>query len=176
MAGEASQGVGSSRAPFVAAVAVVTLAALGVMAWLLLGKPRGEFDPGFDPFGDVVFVDSEADRAARMILHGAERARRNGMPETALRFYDDVDLRFSHTDVYAQACGIIWDEMAKCHQALGRGGEAAARFAAGRKALQDRWVKLKAGPRAKSDLEAFLKELPPDDGRRPQVEEWLKSS
>jgi hypothetical protein len=164
---------GPSKAPFVVALIVLVLAAVALLGWWLRGSSRAPFDPGFDPFGDIVFPDTEADRAARMILHGAERAYRGGLPETALRFYEDVDLRFSHTEVYAQACGLIWEEMTKCHVALGAGAEAAPRYIAARKALHERWLKLKAGPRTKADVEAFLKDLPPDDGRRPQVEAWV---
>ena len=163
-----------SKTPFLVALLVMGLGAAGVLSWMFFRSPRIPFDPGFDPFGDIVFPDSEEDQQARMILHGAERAYRGGLPETALRFYEDVDLRFSHTAAYAQACAVIWEEMAKCHQAVGAGAEAAPRYIAARRALHERWLKLKAGPASKADLEAFFKDLPPDDGRRPAVEALLK--
>ena len=158
---------------FVVALAVAAALALGAIALMLLRKAPPLEDVGPHPFGDPAIATTEADTAALKILNGAEKASKRKMPETALRFYDDVDLRYSHTNVYAEYRTVIWEEMAKCHAALGRGGDAAARFIAGRKALHERWLKLKAGPRAKPELEAFLRELPLDDGRRPQVESWL---
>lgn len=162
-----------SKAPFVAALLVLGAGAAALLGWMFLRASKAPFDPGFDPFGTITFPDSEEDQQARMILHGAERAYRGGLPETALRFYEDVDLRFSHTAAYAQACEVIWEEMARCHKALGAGAEAAPRYIAARRALHRRWQTLKAGPASKADLEAFLKDLPRDDGRRPRVEALL---
>jgi hypothetical protein len=158
---------------FVVALAAAVAIALGATLFVLFRKAPPLEDVGPHPFGDPTVATTEADRAALLILNGAERASKRKMPETALRFYDDVDLRFSHTNVYAEYRTVIWEEMAKCHAALGRGGDAAARFIEGRKALHERWLKLKAGPRTKPELEAFLRELPLEDGRRPQVESWL---
>lgn len=148
--------------------------ALGAVAFLLLRQAPPTLDSSGDhPFGDPAVATTEADRAALLILNGAEKASKRKMPETALRFYEDVDLRFSHTNVYARYRQEIWDEMMKCHAALGAGAEAAPRFIAGRKALHERWLKLNAGPREKAEVEAFLRDLPPGDGRRPQVESWI---
>jgi hypothetical protein len=159
---------------FVFTVAACALVAFGAVAFVLLRKAQPTLENELDhPFGDPTVATTEADRAALLILNGAEKASKRRMPETAIRFYEDVDLRFAHTNVYARYAPVIWDEMTKGHAASGTGTEAVARYIAGRKALHERWLKLKAGPRAKPELEAFLKELPPDDGRRPQVEAWL---
>ena len=158
---------------FFIALATAGALALGAAFLVLFRKAPPMEDVGPHPFGDPTLATTEADTAALKILNGAERASKRKMPETALRFYDDVDLRYAHTRVYAEYHTVIWEEMVKCHAALGRGGDAAARFIEGRKALHQRWLKLKAGPRTKPELEAFLRELPLEDGRRPQVESWL---
>ena len=159
---------------FVAVVAAGTALALGLTAFLLLRQAPPTLENRFDhPFGDPAVVTTEEDVAALKILNGAEKAAKSRMEQTAVRFYEDVDLRFSHTNVYARYHQEIWEELLKGHAATGSGTEAVARFIAGRKALHARWLKLKAGPRARPELEAFLKDLPPEDGRRPQVESWL---
>jgi hypothetical protein len=158
---------------FVIALSTAVALALGATFFVLFRKAPPLEDVGPHPFGDPTAATTPADTAALKILNGAEKASKKKMPETALRFYEDVDLRFSHTEVYTRYRHEIWDEMAKCYAELGRGAEAGARFIAERKTLHERWLKLKAGPRAKPDLEAFLRGLPLDDGRRPQVESWL---
>ena len=159
---------------FVAVVAAGTALALGLTAFILLRKAPPTLENAFDhPFGDPTVAATEEDVAALKILNGAEKAAKSRMEPTAVRFYEDVDLRYSHTNVYERYAPVIWEEMMKGHAATGSGTEAVARFIEGRKALRDRWRKLKAGPRAKPELEAFLKELPPLDGRRPHVEAWL---
>lgn len=160
---------------FVVTAAVGAALALGLTAFLLLRKaPPTIDDMGPHPFGDPTVLVTDADRAALGILNGAEKARRKRMPETALRFYEDVDLRFSHTNVYARYHEEIWDEMKKCHEAAGVGAGGLPAFVQARRDLQKRWRALQDGPRPKPALEAFLKDLPPGDGRRPQVETWLQ--
>jgi hypothetical protein len=158
---------------FVLAVATAVALTLGATFFVLFRKAPPLEDVGPHPFGDPAVATTPADTAALKILNGAERASKRKMPETALRFYEDVELRYAHTNVYAEYHAPIWEEILKCNVALGRGADAAARFIAGRKALHERWLKLKAGPRTRPELEAFQRELPLEDGRRPQIEAWL---
>lgn len=158
----------ANATPFYVATAVCAALALGLVAWLLFK------DPGHLPEQqDLDDAGTGEDRAARFILHGAERAFKGGLPETAARFYEDVDLRFSHTETYERRCEAIWEEWQRCWAKMGSGAEAGLRYIAGRKALHERWMKLRKEPRVRAELEAFLKDLPGNDGRRPQAEAWL---
>lgn len=161
---------------FALTIAACAALGLGAVAFVLLRKAPPTLENEWDhPFGDPAAAKTEEDIAALKILNGAEKAAKRKMEPTALRFYEDVDLRYAHTHVYERFSPQIWDEMMKGHAATGSGTEAVARFIAGRKALQERWLKLKAGPRTKPELEAFLKDLPAGDGRRPQVETWISA-
>src|SRR5688572_11965105 len=116
---------------FVIALAAAVALALGASFFVLFRKAPPLEDVGPHPFGDPTLGTTEADTVALKILNGAERASKRKMPETALKFYDDVDLHYAHTRVYADYHTVIWEEMAKCHAELGRGGDAAARFIEG---------------------------------------------
>jgi hypothetical protein len=113
--------------------------------------------------------------AAQRVLAGAERSFERQQHRPALDFYRGFELRYAGTETHAAYAERAWERMQACGAQLGESAEALRAYVEGRRALHVRWRDLSATPPGPA-WEAYLKELPPDDGRRARIQERLSSA
>jgi hypothetical protein len=115
------------------------------------------------------FVAADGPEAAPMkVLEAAERAFKAEFWETAMKFYQDFDLRHAGSKTYDLYSPWVWEQMKLCAQKMGRLEHETAKLTAERGALQERWLKAKAGTEA--ERKALWADLPQQDGRRAKLE------
>jgi hypothetical protein len=142
-------------------------------------KPAPKLKPAASP---SVEAPPPAKDPGEKILEGADRAYETEYYETALKVYKDFELRYAGSETYDRHAIRIFERIHTSAAKMNKKDETLPAYLDARRKAADEWKRLKpflaSAPTdsSRAELRKYMESLPPLDGRRTIIGDWLAST